>query len=177
MSEATRPARSRALERRIEQPAPAPRCEACGARLPEAHESCQALFDDILAREFSDYRYGRLHRLTVDTYSLQHPERYMRSGKSFAAHLTGLYAALERDDTEDINRRVQRWLSGTQALERPSPPPPGERGELTILHVHQAADPEEHLGRVREWAGSVWSAWQDHHALAKRWIDSATRDG
>jgi hypothetical protein len=29
------------------------------------------LFDEILARELGDFRFGRLHRLAVDAYSLQ----------------------------------------------------------------------------------------------------------
>ena len=148
------------------------RCEACGASLPEGTD-CQGLFDEILAREFGDFRYGRLHRLTVDAYSLQHPERYMRSGKSFAAHLTGMCAALDGDLPHDINRSVQQWLNGPQRIPRPEEPPPGRRGELTIEYVFGAADPEEHLDRVTEWARSTWSAWSAYHDLAREWIEQA----
>ena len=156
----------------LDRPALAARCKACGASLPEGTD-CQGLFDEILAREFGDFRYGRLHRLTVDTYSLQHPERYMRSGKSFAAHLTGMCAALDGDLPHDINRSVQQWLNGPQRIPRPNEPPPGRRGELTIEYVLGAADPEEHLDRVTEWARSTWSAWSSCHDLARQWIDRA----
>ena len=152
------------------------RCEACGASLPDGEAGCQGQFDEVLAREFGDYRYGRLHRLTVDTYSLQHPERYMRSGKSFAAHLTGMWAALDSDQAEAINREVRRWLHGPRTLPRPEEPPPGKRGELTIEYVLGAADAEEHLDRVGEWARSTWSAWSAYHDLARQWIDRATRE-
>jgi hypothetical protein len=74
------------------------------------------MFEEILAKEFSDYRYGKIHRLTVDAYALQHPEAYMRSGKSFAAHLTGMCAALEHEDTLELNRTVQKWLSSNPVL-------------------------------------------------------------
>jgi len=37
----------------------------------------------MIAREFGDFRYAREHRLTVDAYSLQHPDEYMRSAKSY----------------------------------------------------------------------------------------------
>ena len=70
-------------------------CEDCGAVVLEGKAGCQKLFEAVVARELGDYRYGKTHRLTVDAYSLQHPEPYMRSGKSFAAHLTGVCAALE----------------------------------------------------------------------------------
>jgi len=70
-------------------------CPECGAAVPNGREACQRLSDEILAREFGDYRYARMHRLTVDVYALQHPAEYMRSAKSYAAHLTGMYAALK----------------------------------------------------------------------------------
>jgi hypothetical protein len=53
-------------------------------------DKCKEIFEAILLKEFSDFRYAKVHRLTVDTYSLQHPDDYMISAKSFAAHLTGM---------------------------------------------------------------------------------------
>ena len=148
-------------------------CPECGAEAGGGRPACQQLFDEVLAREFGDYRYGRLHRLTVDTYSLQHPADYMKSGKSFAAHITGMYAALEVDEPWRVNERVQQWLNGAKSLERPGEPPPLARGRLTILHVHHARNPEEHLARVREWAHSTWQAWATYHDMARRWIHAA----
>jgi Family of unknown function (DUF5946) len=159
------------------QTTPGGQCEACGAVASEGRNGCQRLFDQILAREFGDYRFARLHRLTVDTYSLQHPEQYMRSGKSFVAHLTGTCAALERDDAGPINQAVQRWLDGPKVIERPEEPPPRKRGELTIVYLYSATDAEEHVKRVQEWARSTWSAWRAYHDLAKQWIDLAINQG
>jgi hypothetical protein len=136
-------------------------------------EACQRLFDEILAREFGDYRYGRIHRLTVDAYSLQHPGDYMKSAKSYAAHLTGVYAALEEGGAIETNRVVQQWLNGPRVLERPGQPPPRQRGDLTVLHAHAAASPEDHLRLVREWAASAWQAWHAYHQVARQWIDEA----
>ena len=149
-------------------------CPECGAAVAGGREACQRVFDDILVREFGNYRYARMHRLTVDVYSLQHPAEYMRSAKSYAAHLTGVCAALEGSGTADVNRAVQKWLNGPQAFERPDHPGPLERGGLTILHVHEAGEPEEHVRRVRAWARSTWEAWRGYHFLAKRWIEEAT---
>jgi hypothetical protein len=148
-------------------------CEACGAVAFEGRNGCQRLFDQILAREFGDYRFGRLHRLTVDTYSLQHPEQYMRSGKSFVAHLTGVCAAFEGGDVVAINQAVQRWLNGPKVVERPEEPPPGNRGELTIVYLDGTTDAADHIKRVQEWARSTWSAWSAYHDLARQWIDRA----
>jgi len=148
-------------------------CPECGASVPAHYACCQDVFDEILAREFGDFRYAREHRLTVDTYALQHPERYMRSARSYAAHLTGAYAALGPSDAGRTNRVVQQWLSRPTALQRPDHPPPLQRGAVTLLHVLEADNPEEHLRRVREWAASAWEAWRSFHPVAKRWIDEA----
>jgi hypothetical protein len=152
-------------------------CEECGAAVPEGSDDCQRLFDEVLAREFGDYRYAKLHRLTVDTYSLQHPQKYMRSGKSFVAHLTGMCAAVDGGDATAVNQAVQRWLNGPRAIERPEEPRPGQRGDLTIVYLHAAADPDAHARRVRAWARSAWVAWSAYHHLARQWIADATAEG
>ena len=98
----------------------------------------------------------------------------MRSAKSYAAHLTGMYAAIEMDTAAETNRVVQQWLNGSHAFARPGEPAPRQRGSLTVMHVHEAADFEDHLRRVREWARSTWEAWAAFHHLAREWIDQAT---
>jgi hypothetical protein len=149
-------------------------CPGCGAAVAGGGAGCQTLFDEVLAREFSDYRFGRLHRLTVDAYSLQHPAEYMRSGKSYVAHLTGMCAAMEMEDATAVNGTVQQWLNGTRSVERLDEPPPGERGSLTVLHVHTASTPDQHLTRVQEWARSTWDAWENYHDRARQWIARAS---
>jgi len=149
-------------------------CPECGAGVSGGRAACRRLFDDVLAREFGDYRYAREHRLMVDAYSLQHPDEYMRSAKSYAAHLTGMYGAFGDLVAAEVNRAVQQWLNGRRALDRPGQPGPGRRGTLTVEHVHAAGEPEDHVRRVREWARSTWEAWADYHPFAKRWIDEAT---
>ncbi|HWS89253.1 MAG TPA: DUF5946 family protein [Pyrinomonadaceae bacterium] len=148
-------------------------CEDCGAFVAGGRGGCLKLFEEVIAREFGDYRYGREHRLTVDAYSLQHPDKYMRSGKSFAAHLTGACAALGHGDARALNQAVQKWLSTNPQVEKPAHLPE-RRGDLNITYVHSAPDADEHVRRVREWALSVWEAWAEHHALARRLIDEAT---
>lgn len=150
-------------------------CEDCGANVEQGKAGCLQIFEEILAREFSDYRYGKIHRLTVDSYSLQHPDAYMRSGKSFAAHLTGMCAALEYEDTLTLNRAVQKWLSTNPKIDKPVHLP-NQRGTLTITYIHSAADADEHTKRVREWARDVWNAWSEHHNLARELIGKATTE-
>ena len=98
----------------------------------------------------------------------------MRSGKSFAAHLTGMCAALENEDTLALNQTVQKWLSTNPHIDKPAHIPE-QRGDLTITYIHSAADADEHIKRVREWAREVWDAWTGHHDLARRLIGEAKK--
>ena len=150
-------------------------CDDCGNVVAGGKAGCLTIFEEVIAREFSDYRYGKIHRLTVDAYSLQHPDKYMRSGKSFAAHLTGMCSALEYEDSLAVNQNVQKWLSVNPKIEKPAQLP-ARRGDLTITYVHGATDAEEHTRRVQEWARNVWAAWVEHHELARLFIGRATTE-
>src|SRR5258708_6044254 len=88
-------------------------CPSCGAAVADGIAGCQRLFESLGLREFEDMRFARYHRIVVDVYAMQHPDRYGRSAKSFAAHLTGLCAWLEDEaGAPAVNSAVQRWLSG-----------------------------------------------------------------
>ena len=143
-------------------------CPECGAPV-DGLDACQKLFDDLGLRAYEDSRYSAMRRLAVDCYACQH-DRYILSGRSLAAHLTGLAVAFEHQDTEDLNERIQGWLSRTRHVEKPEVP--RFRGTVTIADVVRAA-PDEYAATVRRWAASVWEAWADHHALAREWIAAA----
>lgn len=145
----------------------------CSCGLP-SQSSCQEMFDAILVREFSDFRYGRVHRLTVDTYSLQHPSPYMISAKSFAAHLTGMGCIVEYGNDRNLLRLLQQWLDGKKQLDKPELLK--HVGDLTIAHIIDAKDAEEHIRLVQEWAADVWHAYTVYHDLAKEWIEQAKRE-
>jgi hypothetical protein len=149
-------------------------CLDCGNPATGGKAGCLAMFEEVIAREFSDYRYGRVHRLTVDVYSLQHPEPYIHSAKSFAAHLTGICLALEHENAGAMNQVVQRWLSGAREVIKPARLVT-ERPPLTVAHVLAASSAEEHLARVHEWANAVWNSWSNYHDLAREWIALAMR--
>jgi hypothetical protein len=145
-------------------------CPECGAPVG-GRDACQKLFDDLGLRAFQDSRYAAMRRLAVDCYACQH-DRYILSGRSLAAHLTGLGVAIEHDGAEQVNERVQSWLSRTRHVEKPRVP--HVRGEITIADVADAAA-DEYAAAVRRWADSVWDAWRAHHALARQWIASSLR--
>jgi hypothetical protein len=142
-----------------------PTCPGCGLT---SDEPCQSLFEQAIARDFSDYRYGRLHRLLVDCYCLQHPDRYCASAKSLMAHLGGLYCAMERGGDPEAYRALQASLNGNPVLERPKTPT--ERGTGTIADVLRAADPEAHARIVQAWAQSIWGAYAPLHPWAQDWL-------
>ncbi len=84
-------------------------CVGCGAvfedregpthRYLESSPGCWASYGEVLAREYSDFpAYGALHRLTVDTYAVQHPGRPSpQCIQSVALHLMSLCLVLERE--------------------------------------------------------------------------------
>jgi uncharacterized protein DUF5946 len=102
---------------------------------------------------------------------VQH-DRYILSGRSLAAHLTGVCIALEHDGDESLLRAVQQWLSRTRELPKPSVP--AFRGDVTVDDVIAAA-PEDRGPVVRRWAASAWQAWAEHQQLARTWIALSRR--
>lgn len=159
-------------------------CTGCGAKVQErpgstthdylgASPGCYTLFTEVLAREYSDFRYASVHNLTVDTYAVQHPgiieER--RSIQSVAVHLVSLYFQLEKGyDSIQAARAKQQsvkqadhfvWLT----------PPAIETYSLTIADVHHAEDAAAHIKAVKAWARDVWAAWSAHHETVLKWAN------
>lgn len=129
------------------------------------------MFDEILAREWDSPTSYRYHRMFVDAYALQHPDEYCASAKSFAAHLTGLCAAIEHKSHPSVLKALQRWLSGTAPVTKPELP--SFRGALTIAEVYVQREPVPHALAVNRWACSTWGAYSVLHPLARRWIEQA----
>ena len=120
---------------------------------------------------FDDSELATDWRLIVDCYSVQH-DKYIASGRSLAAHLTGVCIALEHGGDASLLRAVQRWLSGAREVGKPAVPV--LRGDVTIGDVIAAAPEDRHV-EVKRWAQSVWTAWAEHQALARSWVASARR--
>jgi hypothetical protein len=125
----------------------------------------------VLAREYEDFRYAKLHRLTVDCYAVQHPgEPTPQSIQSVAVHLIGLLWSIERG---------KPGVEATHALQRAAAhkkefvwlDPPAVRGEVTVKDLLAAEDPEAHQECVLRWAESMWRAWAPRHDTVRRWAD------
>jgi hypothetical protein len=130
-------------------------------RYPDAASpGCWKIYCDILAKEYGEWRYPPIHRLTVDAYTVQHPGRQtLQTAQSVTVHLISMYLVLERgydfqQATEVMGRVIKEhkkdfvWLN-----------PPDNRGDITVLDVSKARDLEEHTGMVKQWALSAWHAW------------------
>jgi hypothetical protein len=147
-------------------------CSGCGLNVPGGASGCQSIFEELLARDFSDPVYFRVHRMLVDIYALQHPDRYCRSAKSFAAHFTGLCWFIEHGGGRAVgNESLRRWLNGPSPVKKPEIP--SFRGTLTIQDVREARDPMAYAEAVERWGRSTWEAYSPLHALARDWIQQA----
>lgn len=154
-------------------------CPGCGARylpqvLDETHPyvgasaACWATFGEVLAREFGDVTYGRLHRTTVDVYAVQHPGTdARRERQSVALHLIGLCHRLEHDiTTERLNAISQRLADSDRDWPWLDPPP---AYPMTVVDLLTARDGPEHLRLVRRWGETTWAAWSAHHETVRSW--------
>lgn len=143
------------------------RCE-CGYRPSHGEGDCATQRDALLARDFEQpIGYWRHHRMAVDTYCLQHAA-YIKSARSFAAHLCGLCIAFEHGNDPDAHRRLIAWLNTYPSIHKPDVP--DARGTLTIRHVSGTDDPIHYGRAVEEWARSTWGAYWNHHETARTWV-------
>ena len=147
-------------------------CPSCGAVVAGGAAGCQTLADELLARDFSDALYFAVHRLSIDAYSVQHPERYCAGRHGLVAHLGGLCSILEGGASPAVgDPALQRWLSGGPQVEHPTPP--AFRGAVTVLEAHHASDPASYAAAVRRWAESAWEAYAELQPLAREWVRRA----
>jgi CTP:molybdopterin cytidylyltransferase MocA len=154
-------------------------CPGCDARylpqvLDETHPyigaspACWATFGEVLAREFGDVTFGRVHRHTVDVYAVQHPGTDdRRQRQSVALHLIGLCHWLEHGlEFDRLNAITQRLAEGDRAWPWLTPP---DGYPTTVVDLLVARDGPEHVRRVREWAETTWEAWSAHHRTVRDW--------
>jgi hypothetical protein len=130
---------------------------------------CWAAYNELLAKEYSDYTRMHLHRLTVDVYAVQHPGVNVPAAKrSVALHLSRLCLLFEGGWPIEKANDAMRVISAKKDL-REWLEPPSMLGTLSVLDVLGAVSIEEHNQRVERWAKSVWNAWKEHHGTVKTW--------
>jgi hypothetical protein len=149
-------------------------CFSCQGLVPEmdgpthdyilAAPGCWHLYSTLLAQRYENPAAYGPPGLLVDTYAVQHPgvPEDRRARQSVHVHLVALYLALEKDyGRAPIMSHMQAILERRRDF--PWLEPPDFSGVLDVSDVAQAAAPEEHRARVREWAEAVWRAWSPHH--------------
>jgi len=155
-------------------------CVGCGAQFPdvtgpthryiESSPGCWAAYGEVLAREYGDPAFGRVHRLTVDAYAVQHPgQPSPQSIQSVAVHLMSLCLVLEQGRSmEQATEAIGRAVKGKQDFVWLNPP--AGRGAVTVNDVLGTTDAEAHVAMVGQWAKSAWEAWSPHHAQIRAWL-------
>jgi len=158
------------------------RCCGCGEEFPDranpthaymlSSPGCWEAYGRVLALEYGNPAYARLHRLAVEAYAVQHPGLdEPRSRNSVGIHLSRLCLIFDRgwpieraNDamvTITAKKRNYPWLA-----------PPSDRGSVTVRHVLAAVAPAEHLDAVEGWAQAAWQAWAEHHATVRGWLEA-----
>lgn len=157
-------------------------CFSCGGayadvdgpvhRYMRSSPGCWAAYGEVLAREYGDASFFEVHRLTVDTYAVQHPGSTDRQSiQSVGVHLIRLFLLLECGLPAELandamleaaaNKHAYTWLE-----------PPPNLGDITVADVVMAEGVEEHKSLVRSWARCAWDAWSDYHGAIRTWAPS-----
>lgn len=129
-----------------------------------ASPGCWSEFGLLLAREYADPEYMRVHRQTVDAYAAQHPGvSEPRTIQSVNVHLVGLHLVLDRKLSSNFARKVIGIIADDMKGDLRWLDPPSDLGELTVRYVLASDSADQHCARVLQWAESVWQAWAPHH--------------
>jgi len=129
-----------------------------------ATQGCWNLYGEVLAKEYMDYEYfEHVHRLTVDTYAVQHPgEPGKQSIQSVNIHLISLYAVLIKNLTgKEATKMIDKILAKKPEFEWLEPPIPN--GQITVKDVAKAISKENHKKVVKDWAVNVFDCWYSKH--------------
>jgi hypothetical protein len=133
------------------------------------------VYGEVVAREYSDPAYAKWHRLTVDSYAVQHPGRPSpQSTQSVCVHLLSLCLVLERALEPAYATRVMGKATRPKGRFTWLAPPPSP-GDITVVDVAGSKTAAGHEESVRAWAESAWAAWTPHHETVRAWLPKGTR--
>lgn len=128
---------------------------------------CWHVYGQVLAREYSNRKCWKNHRLTVDAYAAQHPgDKSIQSIQSVAVHLLSLYWIFEE---KVPHGEATRLIKRATALKFEWLTPPRCLGAINVKSVWETKGFEAHNSAVEKWANSVWLAWRSHHVIIKEW--------
>jgi hypothetical protein len=137
--------------------------------------ACFAAFTTVLAAEYSDRALMQTHRLTVDTYAVQHPgdSKDRRGIQSVGLHLSRLYMQLANPMPPRETNAVMLDFSRSKASLIALKPPAQFR--VTVANVLPFAGTRAHSEKVKDWATKTWEDWSDHHEYIRQWVHEHSR--
>lgn len=155
------------------------RCLGCGLTVPEVggpvpaghvtSPACYQLYGELLARDYSDSDYRRVHQMIVDAYAAQHAGGTGRREVQTVG-LCLMTLCLFCEDGVDpaqgpaLHRRMVARRPDFTWLE-----PPDQHHLMTVADVLTARTAVEHENLARRWACQVWRAWVKHHDTIREW--------
>ncbi len=156
-------------------------CPQCGVDLPKfdgpthryfgASSACWAAYGIILEREYSNPKFFKNHRMTVDAYALQHPgDSSLQAVQSVNLHLISSTLLFEYKTSANMALDAMRKLSAASKKNAKLfswLAPPSTLGQITVKDVLPKTQVDEHLKQIEKWAKCTWQAWVDHHHIAK----------
>lgn len=155
------------------------KCPGCGGlfdlmdgpthRYMISSPACWDHYGQILAREYTEPALLLTHRLSVDTYAVQHPGDGSRQAiQSVGLHLARLMVQLDSSlkplETNDVMLGLSKHKAALPLLPGPA------SYSITVADLPLSATSEEHIASVREWARATWNAWSRHHDFIRRWV-------
>lgn len=160
-------------------------CPGCGAAYSPldgpthaymlSSAACFAAFNQLLAEEFSNAALMSIHRLTVDTWAVQHPglQDDRRAVQSVGLHLARLYMQLEHPrPPKETNAVMLDFARHKKTL---VPLTPAGTFRITARDVAPFAGTAHHIPKVREWAEATWEDWSDHHETVRTWVSQNSK--
>ena len=117
------------------------------------------------------FPYPAVHRLTVDTYCVQHPGKESpQSSRSVGIHLIALYVGLEmRVPLPRITAMMDRLLKKGSPFRWLKPPE--NLGGMSVMDIFKVSSFQDHEQLVCAWAKEVWNAWKVHHRTVQVWYE------
>lgn len=156
-------------------------CTGCGGIFPisdgPTHKymisspACWEAFGRVLAAEYSDTSLWQTHRMSVDTYAVQHPgDGTKRATQSVGLHLARLLVQLEAPrppiETNEIMLNLGQFKSSIPEFNARSD------DRVTIADVVLHAGSSTHAEAVQNWAQSTWQDWQTQHEIIREWVNT-----
>ncbi|MCG8526522.1 MAG: DUF5946 family protein [Opitutales bacterium] len=136
----------------------------------ESSPECWRQYGEILAKEYEDSRYMKVHSLTVDSYALQHSgKKSNQTIQSANIHLASLFAyfklGVQLESLLQIKKEITVFKHQFDWLV-----PPANMSRITVSDVLKCESPEEHAKVVNEWAYYIFQSWKSHHGKVASYI-------